>query len=165
MKPCPYWNLMIRDHKQINISASPEKVFSLIETMPNKFPVYEILETKLFIFLRILLVDGLQAAKKAVGIDRSNDVLVLDVGDSMGPFKLTERKRPLKYLFTLRSFFFDCRTGYSLSRKGDFTTLSFDLIADDPKLMAKAWWIIVKPIHRMLANKVLKVIKAEVEGR
>ena len=44
------------------------------------------------------------------------------------------------------------------------TTLSFDLIADDPKIGAKIWWVFVKPIHKLLAGKVLKVIKEKVEG-
>ena len=43
---------MIRDKREIKIDAPPEAVFDLIETMPNKFPVYSILETKPFFFLR-----------------------------------------------------------------------------------------------------------------
>ena len=31
---------MIQDQKQIHIDALPEAVFEVIETMPNKFPVY-----------------------------------------------------------------------------------------------------------------------------
>ena len=154
---------MIQYKKQINIDALPEKVFELIETMPNKFPVYNILETKPFFFLRLILVDGLRAAIEAMSIEKPNDSLVLHVGDSMGPFQLTEIEKPLKYWFTLRSFFFNCRTGYSLSSNGNMTTLSFDLIADDPKIKGKVWWLFVKPIHGLLANKVLKVIKAKVE--
>jgi hypothetical protein len=155
---------MIRDQKQIIINASPEKVFDLIETMPNKFPVYGMLETKPFLFLRILFVDGFRAAINVLSIEKPSEMLLLNVGDSMGPFKLTELKKPVKYWFTLRSFFFNCRTGYSLSRNGNMTTLSFDLIADDPKIVAKIWWIFVKPIHKLLASKVLKVIKEKVEG-
>ncbi len=154
---------MIRDKKQIDIDALPEKVFDLIETMPNKFPVYKILETKPFFFLRLLLVDGLRSAIEAMSIEKPNDSLVLSVGDSMGPFQLTELEKPLKYWFTLKSFFFNCQTGYSLSINGNMTTLSFDLIADDPKIMEKVWWFFVKPIHGLLANKVLKVIKVKAE--
>lgn len=96
---------MIKDRRQITINAPPEKVFDLIETMPNKFPVYYILETTPVLFLRVLLVDGLRPAFDAVKMDKPKDKLVLRLGDSMGPFKLTEVKKPFKYEFTLSSFF------------------------------------------------------------
>ncbi|MDX2440934.1 MAG: hypothetical protein QNK40_10340 [Desulfobacterales bacterium] len=83
---------MIQDQKQIDINSPPEKIFGLIESMPNKFPVYKILETKPFFFLRLLFVDGLRAAVEVLSIEKSNDLLVLNVGDSMGPFQLTELK-------------------------------------------------------------------------
>lgn len=35
---------MIRDKCEIQIDAVPEAVFDLIETMPNKFPVYSIVK-------------------------------------------------------------------------------------------------------------------------
>ena len=129
---------MIQDQKQINIDALPEKVFGLIETMPNKFPVYKILEAKPFFFLRILLVDGLRAATKAVSVKKPNDLLVLRIGNSLGPFQLTELEKPFKYWFTLKSFFFNCRTGYSLSKFGNMTTLNFDLIAEKSKIEGKS---------------------------
>jgi len=154
---------MIQHQKQIDIDAPPEKIFALIETMPNKFPVYNILETKPFLFLRLLFVDGFRAAIKAMNIENPNDVLILNLGDSLGPFQLTELEKPLKYGFTLKSFFFNCRTGYSLRNKGNMTTLCFDLIAEHPGFMEKVWWFFVKSIHGLLANKVLKVIKVRVE--
>ena len=150
---------MIQDQKQINIDALPEKVFGLIETMPNKFPVYKILEAKSFFFLRILLVDGLRAAIKAVGVEKPHGLLVLHIGDSLGPFQLTKLEKPFKYWFTLRSFFFNCRTGYSLTKFGNMTILNFNLIAENPRLREKVWWFFIKPIHGMLTNKVLNVIK------
>ena len=156
---------MIQDQKKIDINSPPEKIFGFIETMPNKFPVYKILEAKPFFFVRLLFVDGLRAAIEAMNIENPNDALVLNVGDSMGPFQLTELEKPLKYWFTLKSFFFNCRTGYSLSSKGNITTLYFDLIAEDPGLTEKVWWFFVKPIHGLLANKVLKVIKGNVENK
>jgi len=156
---------MIQDQKHIDINSPPEKIFGFIETMPNKFPVYKILETKPFFFLRLLLVDGLRAAIKAMSIEKPNDSLKLKIGDSMGPFKLTELEKPLKYEFTLRSFFFNCRTGYSLSSNGNMTTLYFDLIAEDLRLMEKVWWYFLKPIHGLLANKVLKIVKDKVESK
>ena len=156
---------MIQDQKQIEINAPPEKIFGLIETMPNKFPVYTILETKPFFFLRILFVDGYRAAIEAIKFEKAKDTLVLNLGDSMGPFQLTELEKPLKYGFTLRSFFFNCQTGYSLSSNGNITTLYFDLIAENPGIMEKVWWFFVKPIHGLLANKVLKVVKGKVESQ
>ena len=156
---------MIQDQKQIDINSPPERIFGLIETMPNKFPVYKILETKPFFFVRLLFVDGLRAAVEGMNIEKANDSLVLNLGDSMGPFQLTELEKPLKYWFTLKSFFFNCRTGYSLSSNGNITILCFDLIAEDPRLMEKIWWFFVKPIHGLLANKVLKVIKGKVESK
>ena len=81
---------MIKDQRQVVINAPPEKVFALIETMPNKFPVYKILETKPIFFLRALFVDGLRSAIKTIKIEKPNDIVVLHVGDSMGPFELTE---------------------------------------------------------------------------
>ena len=156
---------MIQDRRQIQIQSSPETIFGLIETMPNKFPVYKILETKPFFFVRLLFVDGLRAAIEAVNADNPGDALTLNIGDSMGPFTLTELDRPFKYGFTLKSLFFNCQTGYSLDSKNDMTILYFDLIADNPGFMEKVWWFFVKPVHGLLANKVLHVIKQKVENR
>ncbi len=155
---------MIEDHKQIVINALPDRVFDLIVTMPNKFPVYKILETRPFFFIRVLLVDGWRSAVEAVRFERPAESLVLQVGDSMGPFRLTEMEKPLYYRFILRSFFFNCRTGYSLSRCGNMTTLCFDLVVEDPGIFERIWWFFVKPVHGLLAGKVLKVIKAKAEA-
>ena len=154
---------MIQDQTDIVIDASPEKIFGLIETMPNKFPVYRILETKPILFLRMLLVDGFRAAIDATSVNNSNDTLVLKIGDSLGPFKLTEFEKPLRYWFTLDSFFFNCRTGYSLNSNGKTTILNFDIVAENPRLIERLWWFFVKPIHGVLANKVLRVIKKRAE--
>jgi hypothetical protein len=155
---------MIQHKKNIVINSSPEKIFQLIEMMPNKFPVYKILEAKPFFFLRLLLVDGLSEAIKAMNIEKANNTLVLKIGDSIGPFKLTESERPYKYGFTLKSYFFNCLTGYSLSNNGNTTNLNFDLFAESPRLMEEVYWFFVKPIHGLLASKVLKVIKQKAEN-
>jgi hypothetical protein len=156
---------MIQDKRDIEIKSSPEIVFDLIEKMPNKFPIYKILETKPFFFLRLLLVDGLRSAIKAVSLEKPDDVLILKVGDSMGPFTLTESEKPFKYWFTLKSFFFNCRTGYSLSANGSMTTLSFILVSENPVLSEKVWWFIMRPFHGIFANKVLRNIKERVESQ
>ena len=155
---------MIQDRRQIQINEAPENVFDVIETMPNKFPVYKILETKPFFFIRILFVDGLRGAIEAVNAEKSSDALILNVGDSMGPFKLTELEKPFKYWFTLKSFFFNCQTGYSLDRKNGMTILHFDLIAEKSSFMEKGLWFFVKPFHGLFAHKVLNVIKERIES-
>ena len=60
---------MIQDRRETQIQSTPEIIFDIIENMPIKFPVYKILETKPFLFLRILFVDGFKAAMQAVDFD------------------------------------------------------------------------------------------------
>ena len=153
---------MIQDRREIQIQSTPEIIFDIIENMPIKFPVYKILETKPFLFLRILFVDGFKAAMQAVDFEKPEETLILNVGDTIGPFTLTIKERPLKYWFTLRSFFFNCQTGYSLSFNGSETTLYFDLVAEDPSFKEKVWWIFFKSFHGIFANKSLSVIKSKV---
>jgi hypothetical protein len=154
---------MIQDKRQIRIKAPSHAIFDLIDRMPNKFPIYSFLEAKPFFFIRILLVDGLSAAWEAARLIRPDVVLKLSVGDTMGPFTLTEFERPTKYWFSLKSLFFDCQTGYSLHFKDSVTELSFDLIAENPTFKERIWWFIFKPFHGLLANKVLNVIKEKIE--
>jgi hypothetical protein len=154
---------MIQDKRQIQINAPSHVVFDLIERMPNKFPVYKLLEAKPFFFIRILLVDGLHSAWEATRSQRPDDVLKLNIGDTMGPFTLTGIERPMKYCFSLKSLFFNCQTGYFLYSKDGVTELSFDLIAENPTYKEKIWWFVFKPFHGLFANKVLNVIKEKAE--
>ena len=154
---------MIKDINKIQIKSSPEAVFDLIEKMPNKFPIYKIFEAKPFLFLRILFVDGFRSAIDAASIEKPDDELVLSIGDNLGPFKLTEVEKPFKYYFTLKSFFINCRTGYSIYDQGDRTDLSFDLIAENPTFFEKVYWFFIKPFHYLFAKKVLQVIKQRAE--
>ena len=156
---------MIQDRRQIKIKASPKCIFDLIETMPNKFPIYKVLETKPFFFLRILIVYGLRKAIAAASVKKPCDVLKLNVGDSIGPFTLIESEKPTKYWFTLRSLFFNCKTGYYLEKDNDMTTMYFDLISENPSFKEKTWWFFVKPFHVVFARKVLIVIKRKVESQ
>lgn len=153
---------MIQDRRKIEIRASSQDIFDLIDSMPNKFPIYRFLEAKPFFFFRMLLVDGLSSAWKASKLDRAFNEK-LSVGDKMGPFTLTRFERPRKYQFSLRSFFFNCQTGYSLSAISYGTELRFDLIAENPTLKEKVWWFLFKPFHGLFAKKVLHVIKGRVE--
>lgn len=150
-------------HNHININASSEKVFELIETMPNKFPVYKILETRPIFFLRLLFTDGFSTASRVWNFNKPVDLYVLKVGDTMGPFRLTEVRKPLKYWFSVDSYFINCETGYSLNADGNTTKLNFDVTAEKLQLKEKVYWFLVKPIHRTLARKVLKVIKEKAE--
>ena len=156
---------MIKDEREIQIESSPEFIFDLIEKMPNKFPIYKALETKPFLFLRLLLVDGLRTAINAMRIEKSDDTLILKVGDSMGPFILTQSEKPFIYWFTSKSFFFNGRTGYSLRTSGGMTTLHFNTISENPSFLEKIWWFFIKPFHGIFANKVLRVIKEMVESK
>ena len=153
---------MIKDRRKIRIESSPEIVFDVIDKMPNKFPIYRTLETKPFFFLRILFVNGFKAAMEAANIEKPEDKLILNVGDTIGPFTLTIKEKPLKYWFSLKSFFFNCQTGYSLSSNGSESTLYFDLIAENPNLKEKIWWLLFKPFHWIFANKALRVIKSTI---
>jgi len=154
---------MILDKRQIQIKAPQHIVFDLIDRMPNKFPVYKILEAKLFFFIRMLFVDGLSSAWKAVRFNKLDDVLKLSVGDTMGPFTLTELEWPKKYWFSMKSLFFNCQTGYSLHTNEGVTVLSFNLIAENPTFREKIWWFIFKPFHGLFTNKALHVIKDKPE--
>ncbi len=154
---------MIKDKRQIHINAPSPVIFDLIDRMPNKFPIYKILEAKPLFFLRILLVDGLRSAWEAAKLKRPNDVLKLNLGDTMGPFTLTHFERPTKYWFSLKSLFFNCQTGYSLYADESGTSLRFDLIAENPTFTEKIWWLLFKPFHGLFANKVLHVIKEKIE--
>jgi hypothetical protein len=45
------------------------------------------------------------------------------------------------------------------------TKLKFFLVTENPSLSEKIYWILVKPVHLILARKVLKVIKTKVENQ
>ena len=154
---------MIQDRRTITIKASPQEIFDFIDRMPNKFPVYRLMETKPFLFIRILFVDGLRSAWEVARFKRSTNDLRLSLGDKMGPFTLTQFERPNTYRFSLDSLFFNCRTGYSLSARRNATELSFDLIAENPTLGEKVWWFLIKPLHVLFADKALQVIKERLE--
>ena len=160
---------MLHDQRTIEINTPPEKVFKHIETMPNKFPIYKILETRPFVFLRIALVDGLRTAVSIVFNKNFHKIIkginaeVLKPGDSMGPFKLSEVIQSEKYFFILKSFFFNCQTGYILTEAENGTRLNFDTVAADPDFKERIYWFLIKPFHIIFANKVLKNIKKQVE--
>jgi hypothetical protein len=143
--------------------ASAQVVFDLIDRMPNKFPVYRFLEKGPFFFIRILLVDGFGSAWSAARLKRPDNELKLNVGDSMGPFTLIECQKPAHYMFSLKSFFFNCRTGYSLAAQDGKVELCFDLFTENPTFIEKAWWSIFKSFHRLFADKALRVIKEKAE--
>ena len=154
---------MIYDQRKIEIKASPGRVFKQLEI--NPFPTFRILDTKPFFFLRITLIDGIRtgirvASDKSV---RQKMIGPLEVGSSMGPFTLTEIKRPSRYYLTLKSLFFNCKTGYSLRSTANGSMLSFDIIAKNPKFGERIWWFFIKPIHMLLAHNTLRTIRKKAE--
>ena len=152
------------DSRKIFIEASPEQVFDEIDNMPNKFPVFRIMDTTLMFFLRVSLVDGYKSAKTAVKEKRKAVGNVrLKPGDIMGPFTLSEVERPVKYFFEINSKFFRGKTGYILCSENNGTKLSLDTIAENPHFAEMIWWLLVKPVHIIFSNKVLRVIRERVE--
>jgi hypothetical protein len=103
------------------------------------------------------LFDGFSSAREATKVKGLNDVLKLNVGDTMDPFTLIEFDRPIKYWFSLNSLFFSCQTGYVLSSNDNGTKLALDLIAGKPTYKYKIWWFLFKHVHGVLANKALRV--------
>lgn len=155
---------MINDQRTIEIKVSPEQVFKQIET--NPFPTFRILNTKPFFFLRIALIDGIRTGIRLAFDKNLNREMTepVELGSSLGPFTLTEIERPSRYYFTLKSLFFDCITGFSLRSTANGTILSLEIIAEDPTFREKIWWFFIKPIHILLAYKVLKTIRKEAES-
>jgi hypothetical protein len=41
--------------------------------------------------------------------------------------------------------------------------LSLEIIAEDPTFREKIWWFFIKPIHILLAHKVLKTLRKGAE--
>jgi len=153
----------IYHNTQLEILAAPAQVFEIIYSMPKKFPVYPILESRPFLFVRLLLVGGFRTALEGAVRGLPHEHLVLHIGDSMGPFTLTECAKPRTYMFTLRSFFFNCKTGYTLEEGDGKTIMNFKLVAENPSPGERAWWFFVKPVHVLLARKVLTNIKMMAE--
>jgi hypothetical protein len=156
--------IMIIDKRAIDIAAPPATVFTHIDAMPNKFPVYRLFETPVFFFIRMALVDGPAAAIRAIREKHTASFSGhLDPGDTLGPFTLVEKQAPFTYMFDLNSLFFHCRTGYELEQIPAGTRLHFDTISADPGLLKQVWWFCILPVHILFANKVLGVIKRQVE--
>lgn len=153
---------MIINKYFVIIDEKPEIVYSLIEKMPNKFPVYKILETKPFFFIRMLFLDGFKTAFEILRYKKTESDLILQPGAKLGPFTFAESDFPYKYWFILESFFFNCQTGYILKKSGTKTQLNLDLIADNPSKSERFWWFFIKPIHGIMSRKVLKEIKNRV---
>ncbi len=155
---------MINNQHKIEIDATPKVVFAQIEK--NPFPTFKLLETRPFLFIRLALVDGLRAgAKIAFSGDLSEKMNEpLKLGTSMGPFKVTEVEKGKMFYFTLKSFFFNCKTGFSINEIENGSLLTFDIFADKLKMREKIYWFLIKPIHGILARRVLRVHKKTSES-
>lgn len=156
---------MIKSIIQTSIVSQPDTLFEYIETMPNKFPIYSILETKPFLFLRLFLFDGYQSAVDSIKFKRPENELILTTGDTMGPFTLIESHKPSRYWFRLDSICFNCTTGYSIKTENNQVILNLDLFAENPSIGEKIWWFFAKPFHEIFTKKVLKNIKETIENK
>lgn len=154
---------MIESKIQSSIISEPDTLFEYIETMPNKFPIYRILETKPFLFLRLFLFDGYHSAIDSIKFERPVNELILITGDTMGPFTLIENDKKSRYWFRLDSLCFNCTTGYSIKTENNQVILNLDLIAENPSTREKLWWFFAKPFHVIFTKKVLKNIKENIE--
>jgi hypothetical protein len=147
---------MITHRRSLEIAAPPERVFASIETDP--FPTFAILDTKPFLFIRLALLDGISAARRALAArpGSQDEVPPLELGTVMGPFTVTTKKPPREFHFTLKSFFFNCRTGFSLCPTDGGTLVHFDTVAESPSRDERFWWFFIKPVHALLARRVLR---------
>ncbi len=154
---------MITDQRKFEIKSSPEQVFQQFEN--NPFPTFKILDTRAFLFIRLVLIDSIKTGWRVTTADslKKTNNEPIEIGSSLGPFTLIEVERPSRYILDLKSRFFNCQTGYVLSTTENGTLLSFGLVAENPSPEEKLWWFFIKPIHVLLANKVLKNIQREAE--
>lgn len=149
------------DTRNVILNATPEEAFTYIEKMPSKFPTFRLFETRPFLFLRVSLVDGIKTGIKVACNKKYRNEMMgpISLGSSFGPFTLTEIDKPNRYYFTINSYFFKGETGYIISQVENNTVLNFNTETENPKIIQKIWWYIVKPIHIILANLVLRNIK------
>lgn len=161
---------MLYDSRSIEIFATPDSVFRHIATRPNKFPTFRWFESTPFLFLRFALVDGIRSALRTLSdpafrnLKRANAAKPLEIGSTIGPFTLSEVIENERYYFNLDSLFIRCRTGYVLSHTDRGTRLVMELVAENPLFREKVYWYLIKPVHIVLAYRVLRVFKLEVEA-
>lgn len=155
---------MIKDHHKIKIHASPDVIFSHIETYP--FPTFKFFETRPFLFFRATLVAGLKSGIRSVLSGNLFEYMnePLEPGATVGPFIVTEVEKGKKLYFSLNSFFSNCITGFTITEIENGSLLSFDLFSHNLKLREKVWWLIFKPVHGILARRVLRVHKRASES-
>ncbi|MBE0446646.1 MAG: hypothetical protein IBX64_00780 [Actinobacteria bacterium] len=160
---------MIRESHNIFIRAAPMDVYRHLEERPGKFPIFRMLESWPFLALRVFLIGHFKSGLKMLisrrffHTARENMKRPLAIGDSFGPFTLSEAKEGEKYFFTLKTKLFDLEAGYIIKQADNGTVLSLDLISPRPALIQRAYWILTKPVHYIFARKTLAVIKYEAE--
>lgn len=160
---------MIEASHSIWIDATAEEVYGHIESMPNKFPVFKALEKWPLLGVRIFLIGGFKRgikimfSKSYYEMAKGNMKKPLAVGGSFGPFVLTEAERERKYFFSLRTLLFNMSAGYLMGPEGSGARLSLALASDNPSLVQRTYWPLVRPMHYILAKKTLSVIKRDVE--
>jgi len=162
---------MITDSQSTIIKSTPKDVYMHIAQRGNKFPVFKLLDMRPFLALRLIGVGDLKKGftillkgniYKKEGQERGRP---LAIGDNYGPFKLIEAIDSHKYFFELKTNMFNLETGYTLTSHENDTLLSFDLISDDPTLLQRLYWRFpTKPLHQLLARKVVNELKKEIEN-
>lgn len=163
--------IRIRVRHSVTIEAAPITVYQHIADKEVKFPVYSFLDSRLFLAFRLIAIGEPKAGFRLLLRGRaykSNGLRgKLNVGDFYGPFQLMEASEAEKYLFRLKTKLglFDLKAGYLLDQYGaDTTTLSLIILSESANFLQRWYWRLVKPVHGLLARKVLNSIKKEVEA-
>lgn len=160
---------VIESSHSIWIDATADQVYGHIESMPNKFPVFNALERWPLLAVRIFLIGGFKRgikmlfSKSYYEMAKSNMSKPLAVGGSFGPFVLTEADRGRKYFFSLKTTLFNLEAGYLMDSDGSGARLSLALASSNPNMVQRIYWPFVRPMHFILAKKTLSVIKKDVE--
>jgi hypothetical protein len=56
---------MIKDHRTIEIKATPDQVFKELEH--DLFPTFKLLDTRFFLFFRLALIDSIRSGWRCAG--------------------------------------------------------------------------------------------------
>ena len=160
---------MINDIRSISIKATISRVFKYLETTPNKFPIFQILETAPFVCIRYAALDGIRAGikvafnRKLRNEIRINEKKPLTVGSKLGPIEFIGAKENMSYDFKIDAKFIKCFTGFNILEKEEESILKFYVQCEHPRKRDRLFWIFAKPFHILLAQKVLRIHKRQIE--
>lgn len=160
---------MIECSHSIKVNAGVQQLYEHIEKMPNKFPVFRVLERWPFLAMRVFFIGDFWSGVRMlcspnhVRYARKRMARPLAPGDSYGPFRLVETVEGEKYFFSLDTSFFRLDAGYVLEPAAGGAVLRLDLVSANPNQLQRMYWSIVRPAHNLLARKTLRIIKEDVE--